>query len=116
MTPRVALLSLVERHPKGIPKGTIVLSGDADWLANEGLERPANQDLAVRVIGALASQQDLVDLPPRSAPDGGLAMDWLAQVVIGLLAVLVLPGASFGVGAGLWVRRRVSPADAPSQS
>jgi len=102
----ITLLALSERHPSGRSAGTIVLAGDADWLANDGMRNPGNRDLAVRLLGALANEQDLIELPPRDLPQGSLAMDWLDQVVVGLVALLGIPGLCLGVAAGLWIRRR----------
>ncbi|MCO4769176.1 MAG: Gldg family protein [Deltaproteobacteria bacterium] len=104
----LALLALGERHPEGKSAGTIVLSGDADWLSNDGLQSAPNRDLVVRILGTLAQQDDLIALPPRPPLEGSLAMDWLAQVIVGLLALVVLPGGCLAVATGLWLRRRVA--------
>lgn len=102
----LSLLSLSELHPGGTSSGTLVVSGDADWLSNRGLENDANRDLAVRLIGGLARQDDLIALPPRERDEGALAMNWLDQVMVGLLALLVIPGGCLGIATTLWLQRR----------
>jgi len=102
----LSLLSLSELHPGGRSGGTVILSGDADWLSNRGLENAANRDLAVRVLGSLASQEDLIALPPRERDEGTLAMDWLDQVLVGVLALLFVPGTCLAIALTLWIRRR----------
>lgn len=102
----LSLLSLVELHPAGVATGMVVLSGDADWLSDPAMEELGNGDLAIRVLGHLGRQADLVKLPPRDRPTGTLSMDWMARVVLGIVAVLLVPGVCFGAGVGLWMRRR----------
>jgi hypothetical protein len=102
----VTLLALAELHEGGKDGGIVALSGDADWMTNQGLESPGNRDLAVRLVGALARQQDLVVLPERALPKGSLALDWATQVMLALLALVLVPGGCFAVGGALWLRRR----------
>ncbi len=102
----VSLLSLVELHPAGEPAGMVALAGDADWLSDPAMGQLGNGDLAIRVIGHLGQQADLVRLPPREVPSGALEMDWMARVMLGLTAVLIVPGICFATGAGLWMWRR----------
>ncbi len=102
----LSLLSLVELHPAGEPAGMVALAGDADWLSDPAMGQLGNGDLAVRVIGHLGQQADLVRLPPREIPSGALEMDWMARVILGLTAVLIVPGICFATGAGLWMWRR----------
>lgn len=102
----VSLLSLVELHPEGEAAGMVALSGDADWLSDPAMEQLGNGDLAIRVIGHLARQADLVQLPPRERVVGTLEIDWMARVVLGIGAVLLVPGVCFLVAGALWMRRR----------
>ena len=102
----LSLISLVELHPNGTAGGRVVLSGDADWLSDPAIEQLGNADLAVRLVGFLGHQTDLVTLPPRERQTGTLTMDWMARVVLGLVAVLLVPGLCFGTAAGLWMWRR----------
>lgn len=102
----LSLLSLVELHPAGEPAGMVALAGDADWLSDPAMQQAGNGDLAIRVIGHLGRRADLVRLPPREVPSGTLDMDWMARVVLGLTAVLLVPGLCFATGAGVWMWRR----------
>lgn len=101
----LALLALADLHPGGVDGGVVALAGDADWLANEGIRQEANADLALRLLGALTSRQDLVTLAPRPPVEGALSVDWVDHLVLSLLALLGLPGGCVAVAGVLAVRR-----------
>jgi len=99
------LLALADLHPGGTDAGVIVLVGDADWLANDGVRRQANGDLAVRLLGALTGRDDLITLPPRPPTEGALTVEWADHIVLSLLALLGLPGGCLALAGVLAVRR-----------
>jgi len=99
------LLALADLHPGGTDAGVIVLVGDADWLANDGVRRQANGDLAVRLLGALTGRDDLITLPPRPPTEGALTVEWADHIVLSMLALLGLPGGCLALAGVLAVRR-----------
>lgn len=83
----------------------VVVIGDGDFLSNAFLGLGGNLQLAMNIINWLSSDDQLVDVPVRSAIDARLTLDLTAIKLIGggfLLVVLSLLGG----GLFIWWRRR----------
>jgi len=84
----------------------VVVVGDGDFLANSYLGNGGNLNLGLNLIRWLSSDEQLLDIPARTAPDLHLDLSRLASTVIGLGFLLVLPLLFVTAGALIWWRRR----------
>lgn len=85
----------------------IALLGDGDFLSNTYLGNGENQALGVRLVDWLSTNDPLLAIDPRHAPDVGLDLTRGQQAVIGFGFLVVLPLAFVANGAWLgWRRRR----------
>jgi ABC-type uncharacterized transport system involved in gliding motility auxiliary subunit len=84
----------------------LVVIGDGDFLSNAFLGLGGNLQLAMNIINWLGSDDQLVDVPVRTAMDGTLELDSTAVMLIGGGFLLVLPLGLLGSGLLIWWRRR----------
>ncbi len=84
----------------------IMVIGDGDFLANSYLGNGGNMNLGLNLIRWLSSDEQLLDIPARTAPDLHLELSRTASTVIGLGFLLVLPLLFVTAGALIWWRRR----------
>ena len=80
--------------------------GDGDFLANSFLGNGGNLNLGLNLVRWLSSDEQLLDIPARTAPDLQLDLSRQASIVIGLGFLLVLPLLFITAGALIWWRRR----------
>ncbi len=83
-----------------------VVVADGDFLSNGFLGLGGNLQLALNIANWLSSDDVLIDIPARTAPDLSLQLSGAGTAVIGFGFLLVLPAALFGCGLFIWLRRR----------
>lgn len=88
------------------PAQRVVVFGDGDFLANTYLGNGGNLDLGMSVVNWLASDDVLLAIPAKTAPDLRLTLTDTALAAIGFAFLLVLPLALIGTGVVIWYRRR----------
>ncbi|MCP4127135.1 MAG: ABC transporter, partial [Gammaproteobacteria bacterium] len=84
----------------------VMVIGDGDFLANSYLGNGGNMNLGLNLIRWLSSDEQLLDIPARTAPDLHLELSRTASTIIGLGFLLVLPLLFVTAGALIWWRRR----------
>lgn len=84
----------------------VLVAGDGDFLSNAFLGNGGNLDLGLNMVTWLASDDSLLSIPARTAPDLHLALSRTAMAVIGLGFLLVFPGLLLMAGVVVWLRRR----------
>jgi|GEM_PF-2741829 len=101
------LILLAELIPDGEARGGMaMLVGDVDWLTDSMLTGWGNRDFALRAVGHLAQQEDLIKLPERERAGGGFELQFLTQILLAVGSVLLLPGACLLAGLGVMLWRR----------
>jgi ABC-type uncharacterized transport system involved in gliding motility auxiliary subunit len=90
----------------GQPQQRVVILGDGDFLANAFLGNGGNLDLGMNVVNWLASDDVLVAIPAKTAPDLQLSLSAPVLYGIGTGFLLVLPAVLIGTGLVIWYRRR----------
>lgn len=88
------------------PQQRVVVIGDGDFLSNAYLGNGGNLSLGVKMINWLAQDDDFIDIPVKIAPDRQLQLSPMAQGVIGLGFLFVIPLVLAGCGMFIWWRRR----------
>lgn len=83
-----------------------VVVADGDFLSNGFLGLGGNLQLALNIANWLSSDDVLIDIPARTAPDLSLQLSRTGTAVIGFGFLLLLPAALFGSGLFIWLRRR----------
>lgn len=84
----------------------IVVVGDGDFLSNTYLGNGGNLDLGLNIINWLSHDDQLMDIPTKTAPDTQLVMDSKHVGALGLFFFLLLPASLASGGAWIWYRRR----------
>ncbi len=86
----------------------LVIVGDGDFLSNAYLANGGNLDLGLNILRWLTEEDDLLDVPVRTAPDRTLDLSPTATAIIGLGFLLVSPSLLIGTGLYIrWRRRRL---------
>ncbi|HEB94610.1 MAG TPA: ABC transporter [Gammaproteobacteria bacterium] len=84
----------------------IVIIGDGDFLSNAYLGNGGNLTLGMNLINWLAHDDRFIDIPVKVAPDRTLTFSPLAQGMIGLGWLVLLPLGLATMGAVIWWRRK----------
>lgn len=84
----------------------VVVVGDGDFLSNTYLGNGGNLDLGFNIVNWLATDDTLLNIPAKTAPDTRLTFSPTAVVVIGIGFLFVLPALLLGTGIAIWLRRR----------
>ena len=101
LTLGIALTRTLEKRQQ-----RVAVIHDADFIANSFVGLVGNLDLGMNLVNWLASDNDVVNIPMRTAPDTQLALTPMAQNVIGLGFLIALPLFLLGTGIVVWWRRR----------
>jgi ABC-type uncharacterized transport system involved in gliding motility auxiliary subunit len=96
---------LLERDHNGKPQKALLL-GDGDFLANAYLGNGGNLDLGINLIRWLGGDQQLLDIPAKTAPDLRLEFSRTGGALLALGLLILLPLGLFGSGLFIWWRRR----------
>lgn len=98
-------------EPVGLPTAStpsqrVVIVGDGDFLSNSFLGNGGNLDLGLNLVNWLSSDDELIAIPARTAPDTQLILSDTAVLVIGAGFLAVLPLGLALTGVLVWYRRR----------
>lgn len=86
--------------------GRVVVIGDSDFLANAYLGAGSNLALGTNLLDWLASDDELVGIPPRPARDRQLDLTMVELGLVGFGFLLVLPAGLLLGGVLTWLVRR----------
>lgn len=88
------------------PAQRVAVLGDGDFLSNSFLGNGGNLDLGFNLVNWLASDDRLLAIPAKTAPDTRLALGEGASMAIGFGFLFALPAGLLGAGIAIWLRRR----------
>lgn len=84
----------------------VAVIGDGDFLSNTFLANGGNLELGINLVNWAASDDRLLNLPARTAPDLQLDLSQPAQLFIAFGFLFMLPLLLVGAGVFIWWRRR----------
>ena len=85
----------------------LVVVGDGDFLSNAHIDRQGNRALGLALLRWLSEDEDLPELPPLPTIAEPLELDETHRTLIGLGALVLLPGLFLIGGLGMrWYRWR----------
>ena len=84
----------------------IVVIGDGDFLSNAYLGSGGNLKMGMNIINWLAHDDNFIDIPLKMTLDKNLQLSPVAQGVIGVGFLLVIPLTFAGAGFFVWRTRR----------
>ncbi len=84
----------------------VVVIGDGDFLSNGFLGLGGNLQLGMNIFNWLSSDDVLISIPVKTAPDSSLSLSDTAVMVISFGFLLVLPLLLLTSGVVIWIRRR----------
>lgn len=88
------------------PNQRIAVIGDGDFLSNSFIGNASNLELGMALVNWLVEDDDLIQIPVKTAPDKQLALDNTAALFIGLGFLVALPATLLLIGLTLWWYRR----------
>ena len=84
----------------------ILVIGDGDFLANNYLGSAGNIDLGMNMVQWLGQNDAFINVPIKPSPDRKLDLSPLAQGLIALGFLILLPLILIGTGTAIWFQRR----------
>lgn len=101
-TPGLAL----ERTLETKKSQRLVVIGDSDFLANTYIGAGANLTFGLNIANWLNTDDSLIAINPKSAPDLSLKLTDTEIAIIGLGFMVFLPLSLTGIGIFIWHKRR----------
>lgn len=92
------------QRPGGVQR--VVVVRDGDFLSNGFLGVAGNLQLGLNIANWLASDDEFIDIPVRTAPDRSLQLSETDIGVIGVGFLGLVPALLLGSGLWIWLRRR----------
>jgi|YelNatPaOPRAMG01_1025707.scaffolds.fasta_scaffold00001_74 ABC-type uncharacterized transport system involved in gliding motility auxiliary subunit len=87
-------------------KTRIVVFGDSDFASNTYYRVQGNGDLFMNAVSWLAEQEDLISIRPKDPEDRRVNLTRSQSRLIFWVAVVLMPLAVLGTGAGIYWKRR----------
>ena len=84
----------------------VAVIGDGDFLSNTYIGNTGNLELGLRLVNWLSTDDDLINIPARTAPDTQLTMSPMLLGALGILFLGLLPLSLAAAGAVIWWRRK----------
>jgi ABC-type uncharacterized transport system involved in gliding motility auxiliary subunit len=84
----------------------VIIIGDGDFISNTYLSNAGNLDLGMRIINWLGDEDNLIEIPARSATDTQLTISSVILGGLGILFLVVLPLLFISTGIFIWWKRR----------
>lgn len=105
--PLPVVLALARALPESEREQRLVVVGDGDFLSNAHIDRQGNRALGLALLRWLSEDEDLPELPPLPTIAEPLELDETHRTLIGLGALVLLPGLFLIGGLGMrWYRWR----------
>lgn len=101
-------LAMVAEKDANGKKGRVVVIGGAEWAADMLTMQPDmdNRYLATNAINWLASEDALVDIPPKDEPPSEVTLSPEDRVRTFFINLLLMPVVCFFMAAYVWWKRR----------
>ncbi|BAP56264.1 hypothetical protein THII_1967 [Thioploca ingrica] len=87
-------------------KQRVIIVGDGDFLSNALLGYAGQLDLGLKLLNWLAQEDNLIQIPAKTALDLKLDLSPNMAILLGLFFLFGLPGILIGTGISIWLRRR----------
>lgn len=105
--PLPVVLALARALPESEREQRLIIVGDGDFLSNAHIDRQGNRTLGLALLRWLSEGEDLPELPPPPTVAEPLELDETRRALIGLGALVLLPGLFLIGGLGMrWYRWR----------
>jgi len=86
--------------------GRFVVVGTSKWASNGTVGRYENRYLFTNMVNWLASDEDLISIPPKAESDATLVLSPDQLRIVNLTAIFGIPLFVIALGVMVWLRRR----------
>jgi ABC-2 type transport system permease protein len=85
----------------------LVLMGSSQFLTQQIITQlPGNSDLLMNSLGWLSAKNNMITVSPKYLQSFPLNLNGVQALLFSGIAGILIPLAVFGLGLGVWLRRR----------
>ena len=102
----VPIATVVTKDASEGKKARMIVFGDSDFAINANFSNQGNGNLFINTVKWLARDENLISIKTKDPTDRPLTMTESGGRTVGILAVILFPGAALVAGIFVWAKRR----------
>jgi ABC-type uncharacterized transport system involved in gliding motility auxiliary subunit len=102
----VAIAAVASRDAGENKKSRLIVFGDSDFAMNRYFHEQANGDLFTNTVRWLVQDESFIAIAVKNPEDRPITMTESQVRLVGIIVMLLFPGAIIVAGVFVWARRR----------
>ena len=102
----VPIATVVTKDASEGKKARMIVFGDSDFAINANFSNQGNGNLFINTVKWLARDENLISIKTKDPTDRPLTMTESGGRTVGIIAVILFPGAALVAGMFVWAKRR----------